>query len=164
MFIHHRLINQAVMTLDSCSLCCVLVSVLVLCCLVFDFRVFVSCLVVSYVLIFHASFKCLLWSSLSPSVCQCSHPCLALVISPAHLHVSACSCLSPIFPCYVFLDLEFCLLNWFWFVLCLFLLYVVLPFLLLLSLAFLYCYFATATSCPFLSFCSWPLVFVFRFC
>ena len=40
------------MTLTSCSLCCVLVSGFVLWFLVFDFHVFVSCLVVSHFLFF----------------------------------------------------------------------------------------------------------------
>ena len=50
--------------------------------LVFHFHVFVSCLVVSYVLIFHALMCPLSVSYVLPSVCQCSQPCIPLVISP----------------------------------------------------------------------------------
>ena len=71
------------MTLDSCSLCCVLVSGFVLWFLVFDFHVFfISCLVVSQVLIFHSplcplSFSPMIFSLSSPfPPCMFVSPCL----------------------------------------------------------------------------------------
>ena len=95
------------MTLDSCSLCHVLVSGFVLWFLVFDFHVFVSCLAVSYVLIFHAFMCPLSVSYVLPSVCQCSHPCLTTSPVP-RLFISVCvfSLYVPFTPCPV---IVFCL-------------------------------------------------------
>ena len=72
------------MTLDSCSLCRVLVSDFVLWFLVFDFHVFVSFHVVSYVLIFHALIYPVSVSYVLPSVSLCLSVFLSLP-SPCYL-------------------------------------------------------------------------------